>query len=211
MLQACSHLDSPAAPLNKRLSSDQTELYNLEKQKLISGETDVDFNKLRWAYRSSDAYSPWDTQEHEASLAMFNAYEDEEYELCLAFANAILDQNYASLTGHFGAYTCYSAIDNIESSSFHHRIVRGLVASIEASGDGESANTPYVTITPSEMRSFMQIQGLTSYRQELVNIPAKYIEKFYVIDTATEVHLELYFDNTASLMTGIQIKPPTGF
>ncbi len=209
LLNACAQTPTQEVII-PGLSNNIGNTYQAEKQKLIDRDPNVNFDTLRWEFRSSDAYQAWDTREHEASLAMFNAFEDQNYDLCMRFADAILELNYVSLGGHFGAYSCSTAQSKNQQAAFHRYVISGLIESIEKSGDGQSAESAYVTISPSEMRSYMQIRGLTSYRQELVDVPAKYIEKFYAIDTATEDHVEVYFDNTASLIGHLRpkIKPP---
>lgn len=197
---ACTHIDHPTDYVIPELTSNRDLEYQQQKQNLIERAADVNFDKLRWSFRSSSEFQEWDTLEHEAALAMFNAFEDQNYPLCLKFSQAILDINYTSISAHFGAFSCLSALGKETEAAFHRYVISGLVESIEKSGDGKTAKTAFVTISPSEMRSYIQVRGLTSYRQELVDAGARYIEKFYVIDPATDQHLELYFDNSASLI-----------
>jgi len=194
------------SPKSLVIDKDRTSEYENLKQKLVDMESevdiesDIDFSAMRWAYRYSAYYEAWDTKEHEASLAMFNAFEDENYSLCKQFASAILKKNYTSISGHLGSYNCSVATGNSDTANFHRFVLSGLAKSIEQSGDGLSPATAYVTITPTEMRSFIQMLGLTSFRQELTPTPGKYIERFYVIDMRTEEYKTLYFDNSASLL-----------
>lgn len=191
-------------PLVPGLNPNQEAVVEREKQKLLARDTDADFTRLRQAYTSTPAYKPWDTREHEASLAMFNALQDGDYPLCLQFAEAMLELNYTSLGGHFGAFSCHSALGNNEQSAYHRYVISGLMHSIEQSGDGLSAETAYKTISASEMRSFLQIRGQLMYRQEYEPLGAKQINKIYAIDSETEEHVEVYFDNSAALFQGIK-------
>lgn len=190
------------------LQTDRSSEYEQQLKKLHDRDPELDFSKLRWAYHSSTHYRAWDTQEHEAGIAMFNAFEDGNHELCIKFAEAILERNYTSLGGHIGAFGCYSATENAAKAALHRYVISGLVESIEKSGDGSTPETAFVTISPNEMRSYLQVKGYTSYRQELVEHGSRYIERIFVIDRATEEHSVVYFDNTASLLD-IDLKPPS--
>lgn len=187
------------------LNPNQSNRYEQEKKRLLAREVDVDFTTLRQTFTSTEAYEPWDTREHEASLAMFNALEDGDFTLCLQFSDAILTLNYTSLGGHFGAYTCHNALEHFDQSAFHRYVITGLMHSIEASGNGQSATTAYKTISASEMRSFLQVRGQLMYRQEYTPLGAKQIDKIFAIDSETEEHIEVYFDNSAALMPGIKV------
>ena len=182
----------------------KTIAFEREKQKLIQRDETIDFRILRMSYAQTSSYDPWNTQLHEASLAMFNAFEDGQFELCLTFSRAILDGNYVSLAGHFGAMNCLNALDRTKEAAFHNYVVTGLMVSIAESGDGLSPESAFVTISPTEMRSFMQIRGLVSYRQELVVGTSKHVEKIYAVDTATNQHHEIYFDNSIALLPRLQ-------
>jgi len=183
--------------------------YQQQKQKLIDGDPSVDFTKFRWAFRESSGYTSWDTTEHEANIAMLNAIDDGNYEFCLRLANAILEQNYTSLSGHLGMYRCNDVLDNQDTASYHLSVISGIVESIEASGDGQSAETAFVTTTPNEMRNYLLLKGLTSFRQELADATGKYIERVYLIDVKTGDLATLYFDNSASLIPNIKPSFPT--
>lgn len=190
----------PSGPVTK---------YEQQKQKLINRDPGVDFTTFRWAFRDSASYKAWDTTEHEANIAMLNAIEDENYDFCIKLATAILKRNYTSLSGHLGMHRCSDAIADHSTADFHGYVIAGIIASIEASGDGLSAETAFVTTTPNEMRGYLLLKGFTSFRQELASTTGRYIEKIHVVDIKTSELKELYFDNSASLLPTIQPSLPS--
>lgn len=189
--------DSPLFTLNK----DTQSRFEIEKKHVLVQSDKANFKKLRTAFTGTKLYRPWETTEHEAALSMLNASEDENYELCLAFADALIEANFISLDGHYGAFQCNKELGNTARSEFHSYVLKGLLDSIHASGDGLSPDTAYVTLSSNETRAFIRLQGLLMYRQEPLLIGNKQLEHIFIIEPISDEASSLYFDISAATMS----------
>lgn len=186
--------------LSFALHTDGENQFKEEKLKVLQRTPQVNFENLRISYTQTKHYLPWDTVEHEASVAMLNAQEDQNYLLCFKLAKAIIEKNFVSIDGHYGAFSCGKSLKNNEAQELHGYILKGLIQSIKNSGDGKSIESAYKTISLTEMRAFIRATGLTMYRQENVIAGAKQIDLIYCLDPISNESISLYFDNTPARM-----------
>ncbi len=196
-LLACSHsptqnTEFTPPPLHPNTAS----AYEAERARVMTQAPNSDFTRLRHSFTGTDAYQPWDTTEHEASIAMLNAQEDEDYTLCLRLADAILERNFVSLYGHFGAYACNQGLDHTDQAQFHGWMLKGLMDSITASGDGLSEDSAFIVLSGTEMRAFVRLSGLLMYRQENVFSGPRQLEVVYATDPAVNDDVVWYFDTS---------------
>jgi hypothetical protein len=181
--------------------------YQRQQTLALSRSPSTNFNALRQSFAKSERFEPWNMTEHQAGLAMLNAQEDGELHLCSQIARAILDQNFTSLIAHYGLATC-GTVDEAIDTDLYGWILRGLLASIDASGDGQSAETAYVCNGSIEMRDFIRLKGLLMFRQENIIGSFKQIELAHTMDPETkELHM-LYFDLTASRLKSFSPHAP---
>lgn len=187
--------------------SARTALSQYQKQRslALTNNNDINFELLRQAYAKSELFEPWDMTEHQAGLALLNAQEDGNLPLCLTLARALVDRNFTSLLGHHGLASCAS---DEHHTDLHLWILRGLLTSIEASGDGDSLESPYICNSSTEMRDFIQLKGLLMFRQENIQVGFKQIELAHTMDAETKELIMLYFDLTRSRLKSFA---PAGF
>jgi len=187
----------------------QNAQYEFQRQQALAStmQASTDFSALRHAYARTEQFSPWDMTEHQAGIAMLNALEDDNPTLCAALAGAMVDRNFTSLMGHYGLGTCGKHSEDIDDA-LHLWIAKGLLKSIEDSGDGLTPDTAFICNSSVEMRSFIQLSGLLMFRQENVNSGFKQIERALTMNPETEEMHTLYFDLTAARLRSFA---PNGF
>jgi len=182
-----------------KLKKDSTLTFDAENKKLTQGIETVNFHTLRWSYRNSRYYTLSDARHHQVSIAMSEAIQQENYTLCIQLAEATIKEDYINLAAHFSAYICYLNEENTEKSNFHLKVTRGLMKSINESGDGLTADSAFITISASEMRNFIEINGWYNLRQEIISVGPKDIEKVYLVNPLTEEVTQWFFNNSAAI------------
>ena len=200
LLSACASQSSDQQKLDTTpasLSAYQQEV-NAFKENVSAGNFDV----LRASITDTQWYKPWDSTEHQASLALLDSISDENFTLCLQFADAILEQNYTSISGHYGAWACNRALNNEDIASYHKTLIQGLMTSINNSGDGLTPATAYIVNSETEMRDFVRFRSLLMYRQEELVYQGKHLRKLWAsAPNDNNQDVELYFDISRALIS----------
>lgn len=164
---------------------------------------DADFTSLRMVYTNTVHYKPFGGKEKLLLNPMFKAFQKGDFKICLNNSKEILDSNYPSLNGHYAAMICQYKLGNREKGDYHKYVLDGLVASINQSGNGKSKDTPYVVISPPEMKAFLDLKGLTVRRRNLDRDRGKAYNIMSVTNQKTGKRYDVIFDVTIQLAKGI--------
>ncbi|MBI4825794.1 MAG: DUF4919 domain-containing protein [Nitrospirae bacterium] len=173
--------------------ANENGLYDSELAKVKACDESSDFTKLRLLYSKTSKYNPY-ASDREKSEAMYQSFNEGKFEEAVSYANLILDKNYVDLDAHILLTFAYQEIGNAERSGFHDFVVNGLLNSILASGDGESAKTAYVVISVKEEYAILNLLGLQADEQRLVNQDGHSYDVFKVTDLKTGQSSVLYFN-----------------
>jgi Domain of unknown function (DUF4919) len=133
---------------------------------LKSGHTDIDYTALREAYAGSTHYDPYG--EPPEKDAMIKAAKAEDCEKLLAAADRVLDGDFTDIQAHILSANCAEKRNDESTAKFHHDVAVGLIRSIAHSGDGTSADSPYVVMAVREEYAFLYSQGYRVKMQALV-------------------------------------------
>ena len=133
---------------------------------LKSGRTDIDYTALREAYANSAHYDPYG--EPPDRDAMIKAAKAEDCETLLTAASRVLDTDFTDIQAHILSANCAKKHNDASTAKFHHDVAVGLIRSIARSGDGTSADSPYVVMAVREEYAFLYSQGYLVKMQALV-------------------------------------------
>jgi|HubBroStandDraft_1064217.scaffolds.fasta_scaffold36553_4 hypothetical protein len=133
-----------------------------------SGNTNVDFGRLRISYMDSPEYkAAKDTSD--AEKAMGNALDAKDYPKALVNAEKVLSGDFVSIDAHFVAYAASLELGDKDQAAFHLAVFRGLIDSIRNSGDGKSMATAWVVINVHEEYVLMRVLGYRLSSQSVMN------------------------------------------
>lgn len=183
---------------------DAESAYQRELQKVKMQSENADFLLLRMSFTDTAAYKPYAAFEHKLIKRVNDAFGLGQNEECLAASEELLSINYTSLYGHFAAMECNLRLGEVEKGRYHRYVLKGLMESIGNSGDGRSPESSYITISPAELRAFVQMIGLTIQTQELVSKDGQSFDVMTVVNPETGDQFSLTFDISTQLSKGFQ-------
>jgi len=137
---------------------------------LKSGNLKIDYAALRYAYAASSSYNPY-AMHQEKREAMMKAMESKDYATVAKQASMLLDSNYTDMEAHFFSHLAGKYLGDNQKQLFHSTVLKGLIGSLYASGDGLKPETAYKVISTDEEYFMLRINGYRVIRQklELVN------------------------------------------
>lgn len=161
--------------------------------RLKSGDTSVDFAKLRLSWVDSPEYQQakdTDTQK-KAMLAALNA---QKFDEALKNAEVVLASNYVDIDAHYAAYLANRELHHDQVAEFHKAVVQGLLKSITDSGDGKTPEHAYVVITVDEEYVVLRFMHLMPASQSLQIKNGHSYDKLDAKDPQTGGTQTLYFN-----------------
>ncbi|MCB9639617.1 MAG: DUF4919 domain-containing protein [Myxococcales bacterium] len=152
----------------------------------------VNFSDLRQAYTETPAYSPHSPNDA-LHQQLAQAMEQQDWSLALQLSNQLLEQNYLDIKAHLWAKSIYEQLQQNDHAWFHYRFASGLLDSIRDSGDGQSPQTAYVLIDPSEKWAFLESQGY-QYVTEQRHPDAQHVIEIVDVRDPHQQSARLYFN-----------------
>lgn len=160
-----------------------------------TGDTTVDFGRMRMAYTETPLYDPYNPEPVLLEKEMTVALNADSAALALALAQRILDSNYANLNAHFASSLAYRQLRDTGRMALHHTILMRLIMAIAESGDGKSAETAWKVISVREEYFIVMMSGLTVKSQELATAKdGSPVDKLSVVDEESRTETTLYFN-----------------
>ncbi|HET6762355.1 MAG TPA: DUF4919 domain-containing protein [Longimicrobiaceae bacterium] len=183
-------LAAPAAAQQTKAQADST--FAALSARLQQGDTTVDFTAFRMARAHSSAYAPYDAPN---AAKHFGAYvQGRRFDALRAAADTVLQADFASIEAHVMRGYAAAQLGDARAAWLHRAIARGLVRSLEASGDGTREH-PYVVISVAEEYALVNSRGLQRGEQSLGRCGAVECDVLSVIDADGKGSL-LHFDIT---------------
>lgn len=165
-------------------------------ERLKKGDFQVDFAELRMAYTRTAQYNPFDDG-GELRSKMREAYRKKDWDEALRLAEELLSSNYVDAEAHLIAWRALKELKKDDEAAVHQRILKNLMGSIAASGDGLSPATALVVISPSEKQRVLGL--LDAYeRKELPHFELKgeHFDPVNLVNTKTKEDFTIYFNVT---------------
>ncbi len=125
---------------------------------LKGGNTSVDYARLRLSWMDSPEYkAAKDTLS--AEDAMWKELNAKQFAQALKDAETVLESEYVNIDAHFVAYAANKELGAGDKAEFHLAVFRGLLNSIQSSGDGLKPETAGVVIDVSEEYVLLRALG----------------------------------------------------
>ena len=155
-----------ALPLVARAADSPSE-YSKLLARLKSGNTDIDYTRLRLSYPDSpERKAAKDVSGPEKG--MWDALEARNFSEAVKQVEMVLASEYVNIDAHFVALVANRELGAKQDAEFHQAIFRGLIQSILQSGDGESMGTAWVMIDVHEEYVILRVLGYGLPEQSLV-------------------------------------------
>ncbi len=140
------------------MSVDEAEqVYLRSVERLMQGDTDIDYTALREAYAVTRPYEAERLAGLKARADLF--FRMEEWGEASRLGIEMIERNPVFAEAHMMLRGVYQAVDEPEEAAFHEAIARGLIDSVLASGDGRSESTAYAVVDDSEVRMLSRLHG----------------------------------------------------
>lgn len=164
-----------------------------------SGDSNADFTALREAFSRTASYAPYLVRPVESAIA---DYEQQRYDQCVETAEQTLERQYGHIQAHFLVMACQRELGNHAVAEFHDSVVRGLLESIDQSGDGQSPDSAITTYDMQELYTYLEFMGLNAVGQKLITDNGRWYDVMTVTYEDEQREFELYFDITTQFERG---------
>jgi hypothetical protein len=168
------------------------DYYDLVK-KLKNNDVTIDFQALRLAYTKTQDYKPYGADDG-AKDAAFDALKQKNFAEAARQAETVMEKNYVDLDAHMVCRIAYREMGNMEKYTFHNAVMRGLVNSLYASGDGTTPETAIVVISVPEEYFLLNANGLKTIRQSSMAVNGHNYDKMDVENKKTAEKTVIYFN-----------------
>jgi hypothetical protein len=145
------------------------------------------------AYAKTSFYDPYNPKDT-ISMIMRRAVIQKKYSDALENARKILTTNFLDARAHLICSISYRALGDTVKSAFHDAVARGLIRSIYNSGDGKSFQTAFVVIAVPEEYTLLEVLGLRSGEQILIEHEGSSYDRLKAVDINTSDTLTVYFN-----------------
>ena len=170
-------------------------VYDSLKARLADGDTLIDYRAFRMAYAESPAYDPYGTMTGDIREAMMNAYyRSGNPAAAREAADSLLRATYVDIDAHMIAALTSATLGDTARTTLHASIARGLTASIEQPGSGNSPDVPYEVIGVVEEDALLRMRGWRRGNQSLVTCRGQPCDRIEVSRPSTGETQVLYFD-----------------
>ena len=167
--------------------------YDTLLAKLTAGDVRIDFTALRLAYSRSKNADPYGA-DHDKRRQMSAAVIENRCDEAMKVADDILAGIYLSPDTHAAKSSCYRAGGDNAKADLHKAIYLGLITSILAKGDGNSAETAYSIVTIEEEYAVMRALGFAVWAQEYVHKGEHTFEVLSGTDDRNKRTAKVYFN-----------------
>lgn len=179
-------------PLMSSANSHGEDYYGMV-EKLKANSKHVDFKALRMAYTKTQDYRPYGSDENAKNQAHI-ALNNKNFSEAARQAENTLKKNYVDLDAHLISMIAYRESGNLEKSSFHNGVLKGLVNSIYSSGDGKSPGSAFVVISVAEEYFFLNANRLKKLKSASLALNGRHYDKVEAENKKTGEKSVVYFD-----------------
>jgi hypothetical protein len=152
----------------------------------------VDFGLLRKLSTELPSYAPIGGGKHRKEM---NAgLTSRSFKQALEAAREDLKDNYLDVDAHIGALIASGELGDTQTSAHHKYVVKGIIDSILASGDGKTAATALHVIAVSEEYALLRVMGLRMKAQGINHIDGHAYDVLTVVDPTTNEEYRIFFN-----------------
>lgn len=192
MISLCIAVIITAFAVTAATAAGEPDYYQL-LARLKNNDTNVDFLALRLAYTRTPEYKPYGADES-AKDAAFAALQKKDFAEAVRSAQTVLEKNYVDLDAHLMCRIAYREMGNSERYNFHSAVLKGLVGSLYASGDGTTPETAIVVISVPEEYFLLNANGLKSMKSSALGKNGHDYDMMDVENRKTGEKKTLYFN-----------------
>lgn len=200
MLSACTSTTSTSNPPSASQLAAWDE-YQQQVNWIKTADSQADFTVLREAFTRTAAYAPYAVRPVDSAI---NYYDQQQFSQCVKAAEQTIAGQFGHIQAHFLAMICQRELGNQSAADFHDSVVRGLLESIDQSGDGQSAATALTTYDMQELYTYLEFMGLTAVSQALVSDNERWYDVMTVTYEDEQREFKLYFDITRQFQRGFK-------
>jgi len=171
------------------------EEYAALKAKLLGGDADVDYLKLRLGHAASPEYHPNSPDSLIRRMGVQKAIEAKKFDEAAPLVEHWLDAEFLNPFAHLGAIRVYKELGDEKKAAFHNAVVDGLFASICQADEGESIRRPCRVLSIDEQHFYLVMNGMMldgEYGRECFD--KQPCQVYEVTKMNTNRHYTLYFD-----------------
>jgi hypothetical protein len=172
---------------------DQAKEYQSLLARLKSGDSAIDYAKLRYSFAKTSEYKPY-SKDSGGRAAMFKALDAKDYAGAVRSAEELLAKNYQDMEAHFVCNIAYRNLGSVRQQAFHSTVLKGLLGSLYKSGDGKSPETAFKVISVDEEYFMLNMNGYKTIKQSLVQKDGSRYDRMDVEDKKTGEKNTLYFN-----------------
>lgn len=171
------------------------QIYDSLKARLLAGDTVIDYRAFRFAYAGTAEYDPFGAFTGDVREQMMNAYyRSGDPAAARQAADSLLALNYVDIDAHMITALTSATLGDTARTRFHASVARGLTASIEQPGVGNSPDAPYEIIGVVEEDALLRMRGWRRGNQSQVTCQDKPCDRMEVSRPSTGETQVLYFD-----------------
>jgi hypothetical protein len=181
-----------AGPNEVAADTRNPDYYSLVK-KLKSNDTNIDFMALRLSYTKTKDYMPYGS-DASAKDAAFGALNKKNFAEAIRQGEIGLEKNYADPDIHLVCMIANRESGNSVKSAFHNAVLKGLVGSLYASGNGTTPEDAIVVISVAEEYFLLNANGLKTIKSSSMTANGHHYDKMDVEDRKTAEKMVIYFN-----------------
>ncbi|HEY4355295.1 MAG TPA: DUF4919 domain-containing protein [Acidobacteriaceae bacterium] len=180
--------------------------YDAYKTQVMAGDLKIDWRDFRLTAALGQVSQGFDSQPVHNQFV--NDLDAGRYEKALAEAQTVIDHNMAYGEGHLLAMTALQKMGRETEAKKHEAILNAIGQSIMESGDGNSAETAWFTVAPSETVFFLT-EGLGTEMEdhELVHANGHVYDKLTVRDRQGSKRVLWFNTDTNEELKGRALHP----
>jgi hypothetical protein len=168
--------------------------YQSELHRLKTGDTSIDFTRLRLAFAKTKDFSPYSMDERELRGKAAKALNAKDFKGALELAEKILAINYLYPDAHMIAMIAESKLGHDERAAFHRKVLSGLFNSICEPDQGTTQSKPCKVIAVDEEYFVLQALGLQFKEQALITCAGNPCDRMTATDAESGKEVQMYFD-----------------
>jgi tetratricopeptide (TPR) repeat protein len=141
----------------------------------------------------SDRYTPYARNESHLADSIFSLVQSGFYDEAASLGSDYLKMNPSEISIYYHTGDAYLKAGNTEKAEEYLYKYQGLITSIIATGDGKSAESAYLVISPSDEFTITQFFGYSVSQQLLQDQNGHYFDILTALNKAGE-EKEIYFN-----------------
>jgi hypothetical protein len=201
---ASSAPDPASPPAQAVAPADAQRRYDALLAAVKQRDPSADLRELRNAFTETPAYR---ATMMSAYQALWGPLTKGDFAAALQVAEKVLAFNYVEINAHLVASVAHQQLGNAAAAQYHLDLANGLLQTVMSSGDGRTADTPWVVIDISEEYAVMRALGLAAQSQALAEKDGVSLDVVQVVDLRTKEPRTLYFNVSRSMAAMTSRRP----